>query len=79
MGLRLRLKAGFDLRPFRGQARAILAALKTYGMIVADNGSSWFITGAPDPRWNDAQLETLKRVPASAFEVVRSGPLTTTG
>jgi hypothetical protein len=79
MGLRLRLKAGFDLRPYRGQARAILAALKTYGMIVADNGSSWFVTGAPDPRWNDAQLETLKRVPATAFEAVRSGPLTTTG
>jgi hypothetical protein len=77
MGLRLRLKATFDVRPYRGQARAILRALKTYGMIVADNGSSWFVTGAPDPRWNDAQLETLKRVPGSAFEVVRSGPLAT--
>jgi hypothetical protein len=77
MGLRLRLKASFDLRPYRGQARAILRALKDYGMIVADNGSSWFIGGAPDPRWNDAQLEQLKRVPGSAFEVVRSGPLTT--
>jgi hypothetical protein len=76
MGLRLRLKASFDLRPYRGQARAILQALKTYGMIVADNGSSWFVTGAPDARWNDAQLEALKRVPGSAFEVVRSGPLT---
>jgi hypothetical protein len=77
MGLRLRLKASFDLRPYRGQARAILQALKTYGMIVADNGSSWFVTGAPDPRWDDAELEQLKRVPGSAFEVVRSGPLTT--
>jgi len=77
MGLRLRLKANFDLRPYTGQARVILRALKTYGMIVADNGSSWFVTGAPDPRWNDAQLEQLKRVPGSAFEVVRSGPLTT--
>jgi hypothetical protein len=75
MGLRLRLKASFDLRPYRGQARVILRALKTYGMIVADNGSSWFVSGAPDPRWNDAQLEQLKRVPGSAFEVVRSGPL----
>jgi len=76
MGLRLRLKAGFDLRPYHGQARVILRALKTYGMIVADNGSSWFVTGAPDPGWRDAQLEELKRVPGSAFEVVRAGPLT---
>jgi hypothetical protein len=77
MGLRLRLKATFDVRPYRGQARAILVALKRYGMIVADNGSSWFVTGAPDPRWDDGQLEQLKRVPGRAFEVVRSGPLTT--
>jgi hypothetical protein len=49
----------------------IRRALRRYGMIVADNGSSWFITGAPDPRWNDAELEQLKRVPGSAFEVVR--------
>jgi hypothetical protein len=76
MGLRLRLKASVDLRPYRGQARAILEALRTYGMIVADNGSSWFVTGAPDRRWNDAQLERLKRVPGTAFEVVRAGPLT---
>jgi hypothetical protein len=76
MGLRLRLRAGFDLRPYRGQARAILRALKTYGMIVADNGSSWFVTGAPDPRWNDAELEQLKRVPGTAFEVVRAGRIT---
>ena len=76
MGLRLRLRASFDLRPYHGQARTILRALKTYGMIVADNGSSWFVSGAPDPRWNDAQLEELKRVPGTAFEVVRSGPVT---
>ncbi len=76
MGLRLRLKASFPLRGYHGQARVILRALKRYGMIVADNGSSWFITGAPDPGWNDAQLEELKRVPGGAFEVVRAGPLT---
>jgi hypothetical protein len=75
MGLRLRLKASFDLRPFRGQALAILRGLKRYGMIVADNGSGWFITGAPDRRWDDAQLEQLKRVPGTAFEAVRAGPL----
>jgi hypothetical protein len=75
MGLRVRLKAGFPLRGFHGQARVILRALKRYGMIVADNGSSWFVTGAPDPGWNDAQIEELQCVPGSAFEVVRAGPL----
>jgi hypothetical protein len=76
MGLRLRLKASFDLRPFRGQARVILTALKRYGMIVADNGSPWYITGAPDRRWDDDDLHTLGQVPGSAFEAVQSGPLT---
>jgi hypothetical protein len=51
----------------------ILRALKTYGMIVADNGSDWFISGAPDIRWNDDELNTLKTVPGSAFEVVAMG------
>lgn len=51
----------------------ILRALKRYGLIVADNGSSWYITGAPDSRWNDEDLEQLKRVPGSAFEAVQSG------
>jgi hypothetical protein len=70
MGLRLRLKASFDTRPFHGQALIILKALKTYGMIVADNGSPWYITGAPDHRWNDDNLHTLGQVPGSAFEAV---------
>jgi hypothetical protein len=76
MGLRLRLKASFDLSPFRGQARVILQALKVYGLIVADNGSDWFITGAPDRRWNDDDLHALGRVPGAAFEAVATGPLT---
>jgi hypothetical protein len=76
MGLRLRLKSSFDLTPFRGQALVILKALKRYGMIVADNGSGWYITGAPDRRWNDDNLHTLHQVPGSAFEAVQSGPLT---
>jgi len=75
MGLRLRLSPGFDLSPYHGQALVILRALKRYGLIVADNGSSWYITGAPDPRWNDEDLDQLKRVPGSAFEAVRSGPI----
>ncbi|HTZ88231.1 MAG TPA: hypothetical protein VMB05_16315 [Solirubrobacteraceae bacterium] len=75
MGLRLRLKAGFSLAPYRGQALVILRALKRYGLIVADNGSSWYITGAPDPDWNDEDLDQLKTVPGSAFEAVASGPI----
>ena len=70
MGLRLRLKAGFSLAGFHGQALVVLRALKRYGLIVADNGSSWYITGAPDPRWNDEDLDQLKQVPGSAFEAV---------
>ena len=73
MGLRLRLKASFDLSPYHGEALVILTALKKYGMIVADNGSSWFITGAADTRWNDDDLNQLKVVPGSAFEVVDTG------
>jgi hypothetical protein len=75
MGLRLRLKASFGLASYRGQALVVLQALKRYGLIVADNGSSWYITGAPDRRWNDEDLDQLKTVPGSAFEAVRSGPI----
>jgi hypothetical protein len=75
MGLRLRLKASFDISHYTGEARVILVALKKYGMIVADNGSNWYITGAADPRWNDNDLNQLKGVPGSAFEVVDTGPV----
>lgn len=75
MGLRVRLKANYDLTRFTGAARAILVALKKYGMLLADNGSDWYITGASDPRWDDNDLNQLKTVPASAFEVVQSGPI----
>jgi hypothetical protein len=75
MGLRLRLKAGFSLAGYRGQALVILRALRRYGLIVADNGSSWYITGAPDRRWRDEDLDQLKTVPGSAFEAVGSGPI----
>ena len=73
MGLRLRLKASFDTRPFPRQARIVLEALKRYGMFVSDNGSDWYISGAPDPRWSNEQLHTLHRVTGSAFEVVDTG------
>jgi hypothetical protein len=71
MGLRVRLKASFDINGFPPQARAVLETLKTYGMILADNGSPWYITGAPDPRWSNDQLHALDRVRGSDFEVVR--------
>jgi hypothetical protein len=70
MGLRLRLRASFDTRGFPHQARVVLEALKRYGMMVADNGSSWYISGAPDPRWSNDDLHTLGRVRGSDFEVV---------
>ena len=70
MGLRLRLKASFDIGPFPRQARIVLIALKRYGMIVADNGSNWYISGAPSPGWSNDQLHTLGRVKGSSFEVV---------
>jgi hypothetical protein len=70
MGLRVRLKAGFDVRPFPRQARIVLIALKRYGMMLADNGANWYITGAPSPGWSNEQLHTLGRVKGSDFEVV---------
>jgi hypothetical protein len=75
MGLRVRLKASFDTRPFPPQARVVLEALKRYGMIVADNGSDWYISGAPDPRWSNDQLHTLGRVTGNNFEVVDTSSL----
>ncbi len=75
MGLRLRLKTSYSLAGFHGESLVVLEALKRYGLIVADNGSPWFITGAPDPRWNDEDLEQIKQVPGSEFEAVESGPI----
>ena len=70
MGLRFRLKQDYPIAGFPRQARIVLRALKEYGMIVADNGSDWYISGAPHPKWSNEQLHTLHRVPGSAFEVV---------
>lgn len=79
MGTRFRLKANFDLSGYTGQAKIVLIALKKYGMMVADNGSDWYITGAPDARWNDDDLHVLKTVPGSAFEAVLAGTPATGG
>ncbi len=70
MGLRVRLRKSYRISRFPPQARVVLRALKEYGMIVADNGSDWYISGAPHPRWSNDQLHTLHNVPGSAFEVV---------
>ena len=72
MGTRLRLRPGYGLGRFHGAARTIAIALKRYGLIVADNGSNWFFGGTSDRRWDDASLGQLKRIPGSAFQVVRS-------
>jgi len=77
MGLRLRLKASYDVSRFTGAARVVLDGLKQYGMILADNGSDWFITGETNTQWDDADLNQLKTVPGSAFEAIETGPLTT--
>jgi hypothetical protein len=77
MGMRVRLKASYNVTPYPREARAILNALKRYGMFVADNGSPWYIQGAPDPRWNVTALRTLLNVKGSNFEVVRMGTVVT--
>ena len=64
--------AGYDISGFTGPARAIAVALKRYGLIVADNGSNWFISGTSDRRWPDENLDQLKSIPGAAFEVVQS-------
>jgi len=75
MGERLRLKAGVDVGGLPRQARAVAQALKRYGLIVADNGSDWFVSGAPHPRWDNDQLRALGRLSGRDFEVVDTSAL----
>jgi len=77
MGMRVRLRADFDLSGYPPPAQVILTALKKYGMFLADNGSDWYLSGAPDPRWDDDALHTLLHVKGRDFEVVKMGPLVT--
>jgi hypothetical protein len=77
MGMRLRLKASFDISGFSAANQVILAALKKYGMIMADNGSSMYISGAPDDRWNNDDLHNLGSVATSDFEVIEMNPIYT--
>jgi len=75
MGLRVRLRADFDTSGFPRPVRIVLTALKRYGMIVADNGANWYISGAPDPRWNDDLLHAIDGVTGADFEVVDTSSL----
>jgi hypothetical protein len=70
MGQRFRLEAGFDISGYSAEVRVILQAFKDYGLILADNGASWYISGAPDQRWNNNMLRELHDIPGSAFEAV---------
>jgi hypothetical protein len=71
MGMRVRLKAMVSLAGFPPEVQTILTALKTYGMLLADNGGAFYVSGAPDPRWNDADVNTMKRLHGTDFEVVK--------
>jgi hypothetical protein len=75
MGLRVRLKRSVNISSFGPQSRVILKALKTYGMILADNGSPWYVTGAPHPKWDDDDLHDLHRITGRDFEVVDTSSL----
>jgi len=70
MGARFRLKASYSTAGLRADTRVVLAAMKTYGLVLADNGSPWYFQGTSDTRWQSAMLDELKRIPASAFEAV---------
>ncbi len=74
MGLRVRLKASVDISGYGRQARVVLQALKTYGMILADNGSPWYISGASNPRFDDDDLHALGKITGADFEVVDANP-----
>jgi hypothetical protein len=77
MGLRVRLKADYDVAKFPPRAQVILNGLKKYGMLLADNGGDWFISGAPHEKWSDDELNTLKRVKGQDLEAVETGKLVT--
>ncbi len=77
MGARVRLKASVDISTYPPEVQVILTALKKYGMFLADNGSGFYISGAPDSRWSDDNLATMGRLTASDFELVKMGTIVT--
>lgn len=74
MGLRVRMKADYDCSSYSEEVQVICTALKRFGMFVADNGSDWYVSGAPDERWSDDDLRDLREITGDAFEVVDTGP-----
>jgi hypothetical protein len=79
MGMRLRLKASYPISSFSPAVQVILTAMKKYGLVMADNGSAMYVSGAPDDRWDNNDLHNLSQVPASAFELVQMSPVYTSG
>lgn len=77
MGLRVRMKASYDCSSYSSEVQVICTGFKKYGLILADNGSDWYVSGAPDPRWNDEALGDLGNIPGDAFEVVYTGDVQT--
>jgi hypothetical protein len=75
MGLRVRLKSWYDISDFSPRMQVILRAMKRYGMILADNGSAWYFSGSSDARWDDDELNELKRLHGSNFQVVDTSDL----
>jgi hypothetical protein len=75
--MRMRLKASYNISGFSPRVQVILTAMKKYGIIMADNGSAMYISGAPDDRWDNDELHTLSQVPTSAFEVITMQPVYT--
>ena len=73
MGARFRLKTTYDISGFTGMSRTVVEGLRRHGLILADNGSDWFISGDNDTRWDDDDLNQLKAIPGSAFEAVNTG------
>jgi hypothetical protein len=73
MGMWVRLKASYDIQSFPASVQVILRALKKHGMILADNGSNWFVSGAPDDRWRIEELKEMERVKGRDFEVIKTG------
>ena len=77
MGMRVRLKASVDISTYPSNVQVILRAMKTYGMFLADNGSSFYVSGTHDMRWNDDELGAMKQLHGRDFEVVKTGTVVT--
>ena len=75
--MRVRLPASYDIRSYSAPVQVLLTALKTYGLILADIGSSWYVSGAPDARWDDSDMSNIGKVLGSDFEVVQMGTIIT--